>query len=228
MDPLHVHVGKDTPIHLHVTDAKKKLSAKAAKISKSFSEMSAGRPSLRAQESLNKPTRLTWNSPTHTLQIQTPNRFSIRTPDGAGPSLELSELTGSGGVKGKTTELILETPETGGTHEQLIDAKNRIKELESEVELERTIRRVEEREKLGGDLSGLDLANTSYRTKQDSNLIRQQTRDGLDSIRYLQDSREGILRKLLETELLSADSSKLSDKLRRIVQRVEREKSSNG
>ena len=135
MDPLHVHVGRETPIHLHVTDGKKRLSAKAAKISKSFSEMSAGRPSLRAQESLNKPTRLTWNSPTHTLQIQTPNRLSIRTPEGGtGAALQLSELGGScGGVKGKTTELILETHEGGLTQEQLVDAKNRIRELESEV-----------------------------------------------------------------------------------------------
>ena len=134
MDPLHVHVGRETPIHLHVTDGKKRLSAKAAKISKSFSEMSAGRPSLRAQESLNKPTRLTWNSPSHTLQIQTPNRLSIRTPDGGtGPALQLSELSGTGGVKGNTTELILETQEGGLTQEQLIDAKNRIRALESEV-----------------------------------------------------------------------------------------------
>ena len=95
--------------------------------------MSAGRPSLRAQESLSKPTRLTWNSPTHTLQIQTPNRLSIRTPEGgAGPALQLSEL-GSGSVKGKTTELILETPDGGLTQEQLVDAKNRIRALESEV-----------------------------------------------------------------------------------------------
>ena len=133
MDPLHVHVGRETPIHLHVTDTKRKLSAKAAKISKSFSEMSAGRPSLRAQESLSKPTRLTWNSPTHTLQIQTPSRLSIRTPEsGMGP-LELSEL---GTVtSGKTTELILETPDVTRTKEQLTDAKNRIRELESEVSL---------------------------------------------------------------------------------------------
>ena len=88
---------------------------------------------------------------------------------------------------------------------------------------------MEKREKLGGELSGLDLAGTSYRMpKQDSNLIHQQTREGLNSVRQLQERREGILRKLLETELLSADSSKLSDKLRRIVQRVEREKSTNG
>ena len=127
-----MHVGRETPIHLHLTDNKRKLSAKAAKISKSFSEMSAGRPSLRAQESLNKPTRLTWNSPTHTLQIQTPSRVSIRTPEtGTGPGLELSELgTGTGG---KTTELILETPDVTRTKEQLTDAKNRIRELESEV-----------------------------------------------------------------------------------------------
>ena len=88
---------------------------------------------------------------------------------------------------------------------------------------------MEQRDKLGGDLSGLDLADTSLRmSKQDSNLIRQQTREGLDSIRQLQERREGMIRRLLETELLSADSSKLSDKLRRIVQRVERERSSNG
>ena len=133
MDPLHVHVARETPIHLHVSDSKKKLSAKAAKISKSFSEMSAGRPSLRAQESLNKPTKLTWNSPSHTLQIQTPSRLSIRTPDtGPGAGLELSDLGVSSG-RSKTTELILESTDETRTKEQLSDARNRIKELESEV-----------------------------------------------------------------------------------------------
>ena len=136
MDPLHVHVGRETPIHLHVTDNRRKLSAKAAKISKSFSEMSAGRPSLRAQESLSKPTRLTWNSPSHTLQIQTPSRLSIRTPESAtGPGLELSDL----GTAGKTTELIFETPDVARTKEQLTDAKNRIMELQSEVRFDQSV-----------------------------------------------------------------------------------------
>lgn len=91
------------------------------------------------------------------------------------------------------------------------------------------MRRVEQRDKLGGELSGLDLADTSCKvSKQETSFIRQQTREGLDSVRQLQERRGDVLRKLLETELLSADSSKLSDKLRRIVQRVEREKSTNG
>ena len=88
---------------------------------------------------------------------------------------------------------------------------------------------MEQRDKLGGELSSLDLADTTLKApKPDTNLIRQQTREGLDTVRQLQERRDGMLRKLLETELLSADSSKLSDKLRRIVQRVEREKSTNG
>lgn len=91
------------------------------------------------------------------------------------------------------------------------------------------MRRVEQRDKLVGELSGLDLADTSCKvSKQETSFIRQQTREGLDSVRQLQERRGDVLRKLLETELLSADSSKLSDKLRRIVQRVEREKSTNG
>ena len=91
------------------------------------------------------------------------------------------------------------------------------------------MRRVEQRDKLSGQLSGLDLADTSCKvSRQETSFIRQQTREGIDSVRQLQERREEVLRKLLETELLSADSSKLSDKLRRIVQRVEREKSTNG
>ncbi|XP_071157395.1 outer dense fiber protein 2-like isoform X3 [Mytilus edulis] len=232
--PVHVHVEDDVPIHVHVKQKTKTKKAAAKTSNTNLARSSSGRtkktcsakarvksaqsgPWVPAPAKSSSRQKVTWQGPTHRLEINHPTRVEDLSTD------EEEQVHGQmRGYEKKIDSLMTEV----GTLKNEVELQHTYKELEEREDMLEASKHVmaEQSRELDKTMDELTL------TERENRLLRKSVEllaDEKDEARYdteiLGSERERLMKKLIETEMDGQAAVKQIGELRDALRRLREE-----
>ncbi|XP_076093794.1 outer dense fiber protein 2-like isoform X6 [Mytilus galloprovincialis] len=232
--PVHVHVEDDVPIHVHVKQKTKTKKAAAKTSNTNLARASSGRtkktcsakarvksaqsgPWVPAPAKSSSRQKVTWQGPTHRLEINHPTRVEDLSTD------EEEQVHGQmRGYEKKIDSLMTEV----GTLKNEVELQHTYKELEEREDMLEASKHVmaEQSRELDKTMDELTL------TERENRLLRKSVEllaDEKDEARYdteiLGSERERLMKKLIETEMDGQAAVKQIGELRDALRRLREE-----
>ncbi|XP_003386665.2 PREDICTED: outer dense fiber protein 2-like [Amphimedon queenslandica] len=226
LSPVHLHVSRKAPVHVHVSTSPvldKKASSRRMRASDWVKASTSKGPwipppgrTTRQISTSGGATRMSWEGPTHRLDIEPGYNAD-------GTCLHVSDL--NSGANG-STDIILEPAESNGTHTKLDSLRAEVSSLKNEMERQKNLRELDEREleiraqsrlnSRGGGGGGKRMRSTSPVSK-----LLAESYDA----EQVNTNRESLMQTLTETELDLNSVNRQIDLLKETLRLLIRDKS---